>query len=114
MLNPSREAALEGKGPIAIVVDNGWAGAAHWDERARMIERVIGQAEGQSRAVVVVPTARAAKTLTAKIEAPGEARSTAAALAPQPFAPDRAARREGARGGACRLSRGNAERSVAE
>jgi hypothetical protein len=91
VLNPSREAALEGKGPIAIVVDNGWAGAAHWDERARMIERVIGQAEGQSRAVVVVPTARASKTLSVKIEAPGEARSTAAALAPQPFAPDRVA-----------------------
>ena len=91
VLNPSREAALEGKGPVAIVVDNGWAGAARWDERARMIERVIGQAEGQSRAVVVVPTARASKTLSARIEAPGEARSTAAALAPQPFAPDRAA-----------------------
>ncbi len=91
VLNPSREAALEGKGPVAILVDNGWASAAQWNERARMIEQVIGQAEGQSRPVVVVPTARAAKTLTAKIEAPGEARSTAAALEPQPFAPDRLA-----------------------
>ncbi len=89
VLNPSREAALEGKGPVAIVVDNGWAGASHWEERSRMIERVIGQAEGQSRPVVVVPTARAAKTYAAKIEAPGEARSTAAALQPQPFAPER-------------------------
>ena len=91
VLNPSREAALDGKGPVAIVVDNGWAGASHWQERARMIEHVIAQAEGQSRAVILVPTARAAKTLTAKIEAPGEARSTAAALKPQPFAPDRLA-----------------------
>jgi Domain of unknown function (DUF4159)/Aerotolerance regulator N-terminal len=91
VLNPSQEAALDGTGPVAIVVDNDWASAAHWDERASMIERVIGQAEGQSRAIVVVPTARAAKTLQAKIEAPGEARSTAAALLPQPFAPDREA-----------------------
>ncbi len=91
VLNPSRKAALAGKGPVAIVVDNGWAGAAHWNERTRMIERVIAQAEGQSRAVVIVPTARSAKTLDARIEAPGEARSTAAALMPQPFAPDRLA-----------------------
>jgi Domain of unknown function (DUF4159)/Aerotolerance regulator N-terminal len=91
VLNPSRQAALAGKGPVAIVVDNGWAGAAHWDERARMIDRLIGQAEGQSRAVVIVPTASAAKTIPARIEAPGEARSTAAALQPQPFAPDRVA-----------------------
>jgi hypothetical protein len=91
VLNPSREAALEGKGPIAIFVDNGWASAAHWEARTRMIERLIAEAERQGRAILVVPTARSAKTLTAKIEAPGEARSTAAALAPQPFAPDRLA-----------------------
>jgi len=89
VLNPSRKATLEGKGPVAIFVDNGWAGAAHWDERTRMIDRVIAQAEGQSRAVVIVPTARPAKTLDARIEAPADARSTAAALTPQPFAPDR-------------------------
>ena len=63
VLNPSREAALAGKGPVAIVVDNGWAGASHWNERTRMIDRLIGQAEGQSRAVVIVPTASAAKTI---------------------------------------------------
>ena len=41
--------------------------------------------------MVVVPTASAAKAVTARIEAPAEARSTAAALEPQPFAPDRLA-----------------------
>jgi Domain of unknown function (DUF4159)/Aerotolerance regulator N-terminal len=89
VLNPSRETALEGTGPVAIMVDNGWAGAAHWTERTRGIERVIAEAEGQNRAVVVVPTAPTVKTLTARIEAPGAARSTAAALQPQPFAPTR-------------------------
>jgi len=91
VLNPSREAALDGKGPVAIVVDNGWASAAHWGERQRMIDRVIAEAESHSRAVVVVPTASTAKALTARIEAPTEARSTAAAIEPQPFAPDRLA-----------------------
>ncbi|KAB2938135.1 MAG: DUF4159 domain-containing protein [Hyphomicrobium sp.] len=91
VLNPSRDAALGGSGPVAIVVDNGWASAARWDERTRMIEHVIAEAEGQSRPIVVVPTASTAKSFTARIEAPSEARSTAAALTPQPFAPDRLA-----------------------
>jgi hypothetical protein len=89
VLNPSRDAALEGTGPVAIVVDNGWASASRWDERMRMIDRVIAEAEGSSRPVAIVPTASTAKTFTARIEAPVEARSTAAALTPQPFAPDR-------------------------
>ena len=91
VLNPSREAALDGNGPVAILVDNGWASAAHWGERQRMIDRVIAEAESHNRPVVVVPTASAAKTVTARIEAPTDARSTAAALEPQPFAPDRLA-----------------------
>ncbi|GAF67725.1 unnamed protein product, partial [marine sediment metagenome] len=91
VLNPSREAALDGKGPVAILVDNGWASAAHWSERERMIDRVIAEAESHNRPVVVVPTASAAKSVTARIEAPAEARSTAGALEPQPFAPDRLA-----------------------
>src|SRR6185312_1580239 len=89
VLNPSREAALEGTGPVAIVGDNGWASASRWDERMRMVDRVIAEAEGKSRAVVIVPTASTAKSFAARIEAPSEARSTAAALIPQPFAPDR-------------------------
>jgi len=57
VLNPSREAALAGTGPVAIVVDNGWASASRWDERTRMIDRIIAEAEGKSRPVVIVPTA---------------------------------------------------------
>ena len=91
VLNPSREAALEGNGPVAIVVDNGWSGASHWEARARMIDRVIAEAEGQGRAVVVRPHGERGQGSTARIEAPAEARSTAAAFEPQPFAPDRAA-----------------------
>jgi hypothetical protein len=91
VLNPSREAALEGTGPVAIVVDNGWASASHWNERQRMIDRVIAEAEGKNRPVIIVPTASSSKTFNARIEAPSDARSTAAALIPQPFAPDRLA-----------------------
>ncbi len=90
VLNPSKDAALKGSGPIVIVADNGWAAASRWPERAKMIDRLISEAESANRPVIVLGTAAAAKNASAKIEAPGDARSTAAALTPQPFAPDRA------------------------
>jgi hypothetical protein len=91
VLNPNRETALSGSGPVVIVVDNGWPSAAHWSARTFMVERLISEAEAKSRPVMIVPTASATKSVSLKIEAPATARSTAAAVQPQPFAPDRAA-----------------------
>jgi hypothetical protein len=91
VLNPNQDKALSGTGPVVLVVDNGWAAAAQWNARTFMIERLIAEAEGQSRPLLIAPTANAAQAISLKIEAPATARSTAAALQPQPFAPDRAA-----------------------
>ncbi len=91
ILNPSKNAGLAGTGPVVVFVDNGWAAASRWSERASMIERIITEAESGGRPVVIAPTAAASKLPTVKIEPPGEARSTAAALTPQPFEPDREA-----------------------
>jgi len=91
VLNPNSEKALSGSGPVVLVVDNGWAGAAQWQARTFMIERLIAEAEGQSRPLLIAPTANATKAINLKVEAPAAARSTAAAVQPQPFAPDRAA-----------------------
>ena len=91
VLNPSREAGLKGTGPIVIAVDNGWSAAAQFTQRTGLIERLITEAETQQRPVVLVATAASSKTVTARIEAPKDARSTAAALVPQPFPPDRLA-----------------------
>jgi Domain of unknown function (DUF4159)/Aerotolerance regulator N-terminal len=91
VLNPNSEKALSGSGPVVLVVDNGWAGAAQWSARTFMIERLIAEAEGQSRPLLIAPTANATKAIGLKVEAPAAARSTAAAVQPQPFAPDRAA-----------------------
>ena len=90
VLNPNKETGLKGSGPVVIVADNGWTAAPHWPERTQMIDRLISEATSQRRAVVVMGTAATTKTVAPKIEAPGEARATAAALMPQPFAPDRA------------------------
>lgn len=89
ILNPQRSATLKGTGPVVIFADNGWASAAHWGSRARMIDRQIDDAEAANRSVVVVATATTTRTAPPKIEAPAEARNTAAAIEPQPFAPDR-------------------------
>ncbi len=88
VLNPKAETALKGSGPVVLVVDNGWSSAPHWNERAAMADRLITEAESQSRPVVVVATASSAKTRNVKIGAPADARSAFAALGPQPFAPD--------------------------
>jgi len=89
VMNPNRDTALKGTGPVVIVVDNGWASAARFAERTRFVDRLITEAEGQSRPVLIAQTAPASKTQTLRIEAPNAARSTAAALQPQPFEPAR-------------------------
>jgi Domain of unknown function (DUF4159)/Aerotolerance regulator N-terminal len=91
VLNPNRDKALTGSGPVVLVVDNGWSSAAQWGARTFMIERLISEAEGQSRPLLIAPTANASQAVSLKIEAPAAARSTAAAMQPQPFAPDRMA-----------------------
>ena len=88
ILNPNRQAALSGSGPVAIVVDNGWAAGAQWSDRVQMIDRMIDQAEANNRPIVVVGTAEAANR-PARIEAPADARKRGAALVPQPFPPER-------------------------
>jgi hypothetical protein len=90
VLNPNKETGLKGTGPVVIVADNGWAAASHWPERAKMIDRFIAEAQAQGRPVVVLGTAAATKNPAPKVEAPADARTTAAGLVPQPFAPDRA------------------------
>ena len=89
VLNPAKDTALKGSGPLVIVADNGWSSASRWPIRLRMIDRLITEAESQNRPVILVPTAATSKSQQLKIEPPGDARTTAAALQPQPFAPDR-------------------------
>lgn len=89
VLNPNRDTALKGSGPVVIVVDNTWAAAAHWAQRQRMVARLIDEAEAGNRPVAVVATALPGASPQVRIEPPGAARSTAAALQPQPFGPQR-------------------------
>ncbi|MEZ5842956.1 MAG: DUF4159 domain-containing protein [Hyphomicrobiaceae bacterium] len=89
MLNPDRTTALRGSGPVAIVVDNGWASATRWAERQRLIASLIDEAEAARRPVVIAGTAEQGRANVLQVLAPAAARVRAAALVPQPFAPGR-------------------------
>lgn len=89
VLNPQAQSPVKGTGPVVIAVDNGWAAAGDWDQRLAMVERLIDEAESENRPVAVFGTAATTKAPVVKLEAPVDARATAAALQPQPFAPDR-------------------------
>ncbi len=91
VLNPVRKSTVNGAGPIAIVIDNGWSGAPRWSDLTAQVERLIAEAETQGRPVVIAPTARASRFQSLKIETANQARSSAAAVQPYPHAPDRAA-----------------------
>ncbi|MGF1650693.1 MAG: DUF4159 domain-containing protein [Hyphomicrobiaceae bacterium] len=90
VLNPDRSTALNGNGPVAIVVDNGWSSAPGWGERQQLLTRVIDEAETNRRSVILIATADGATGTPVRLEAPADARRRAAALLPMPYPPDRA------------------------
>jgi hypothetical protein len=52
VLNPNREAA--GSGPLLIVLDGGWAGAAAWSARMNALGAQLGEAGRAGRAVALL------------------------------------------------------------
>ena len=88
VLSPDRE-SFAGTGPLLLVVDNGWASAAHWPERREAIDAAIDRAVRNGRTVVMAPSAPG-DPLIGPVAAE-QARERAAGLAPQPYAPDRKA-----------------------
>jgi hypothetical protein len=88
VLNPDRE-TFAGKGPLLLVIDNGWASAAHWGARRDAIAAAIDRAGRDGRTVMLAPTAPGqppSKPLSAD-----EARERIPGLSPEPYAPDRLA-----------------------
>jgi uncharacterized protein DUF4159/aerotolerance regulator-like protein len=90
LLNPS--AKLAGKGPLVLVVDNGWSAARHWDERRVVLDQLIAQAERESRNLVLAATAPlpgAAAPPPLSLLRPADARAAVSELAPLPWPEDR-------------------------
>jgi Domain of unknown function (DUF4159)/Aerotolerance regulator N-terminal len=88
VLNPERQ-SFAGSGPLLLVIDNGWASAAHWAERREAIEAAIDRAARDGRTVLLAPTAPGQPVSDPL--SPDQARERVGGLNPEPYAPDRAA-----------------------
>ncbi|MCB9929182.1 MAG: DUF4159 domain-containing protein [Alphaproteobacteria bacterium] len=83
---------LQGKGPLLIVVDNGWASAADWPARERALANLLDAADRTDRPVAILPTAARAEPTEPVSFRPATAwKAFAGALAPHPWPTDRKA-----------------------
>src|SRR5262245_50395803 len=92
LLNPQAE--LPGKGPLMLVIDDGWSSAPGWTTRMAHAERLIQRAERAQRPVVLTGTAPLAIDASAPKRGamrPDEARTLPRAMRPKPWPTDRAA-----------------------
>jgi hypothetical protein len=92
LLNP--QADLPGKGPLMLVIDDGWSSAPGWTTRIAHAERLIQRAERANRPVVLAGTAPApldAPAMRKGAMRPDEARTLLRAFRPKPWPTDRAA-----------------------
>jgi Domain of unknown function (DUF4159)/Aerotolerance regulator N-terminal len=92
LLNP--QADLPGKGPLLLVIDDGWSSAPGWTTRIAHAERLIQRAERAQRPVVLAGTAPApidAPAARRGAMRPDEARTLLRAFRPKPWPTDRAA-----------------------
>ena len=92
LLNP--QADLPGKGPLLLVIDDGWSSAPGWTTRIAHAERLIQRAERGGRLVALVGTAPVpldAPAVRRGALRPDETRTLLRAFRPKPWPTDRAA-----------------------
>ena len=92
LLNP--QADLPGKGPLLLVIDDGWSSAPGWTTRIVHAERLIQRAERAGRLVALGGTAPLpldAPAIRRGALRPEEARTILRAFRPKPWPTDRAA-----------------------
>ncbi|WP_078707327.1 DUF4159 domain-containing protein [Consotaella salsifontis] len=88
-LNP-RDSILSGSGPLALMIDNGWASGPDWDDRQATAEALIGEAKDAGRPVALAFTAEGSSDDATPAEA-DEALVRLRAAEPRPIPTDRAA-----------------------
>src|SRR5436189_2810614 len=92
LLNPQNR--LGGTGPVALIVDDGWAAARDWSRRQTAALDILAEAEREERAIVLVTTAPPVSDEAAPRLAPvraADARAAVQALQPKPWPGDRKA-----------------------
>jgi hypothetical protein len=81
-------ATTKTRGPIAILIDDGWTAAATWDARLRTADDVIARAENDHRAVALVPLSEGTRDIS--FATPASARVRLHRIKPQPYTVERA------------------------
>ncbi|MDE2331733.1 MAG: DUF4159 domain-containing protein [Bradyrhizobium sp.] len=76
-----------GTKPLVILLDDGWSAAASWDIRVKAADELITQADGDRRAVALVPLSESARDIT--LMPAGTARVALRQLAPKPYSVER-------------------------
>lgn len=92
LLNPG--SPLSGKGPLLLVVDDGWAAARDWTARARALDMLLDHAEQENRKVALITTAPHVGAAPADPQPFTDAatiRQRVKALTPEPWPVDRRA-----------------------
>ena len=92
VINPNE--GLRGSGPLILVVDNGWASARNWQDRAAAWNEWLDRAESENRPVRLLTTARGAAGGPVAFSDPlraDEAREVLRAVEPVPWPSDHGA-----------------------
>ena len=92
LLNPGTE--YTGKGPIILVVDDGWAAARDWPARQKAMNQLLDQADRSNRAVIILTTAATEQGRLPEASnalQPAAARKLVEAIKPKPWPTDRSA-----------------------
>jgi len=76
------------KGPLAILIDDGFPAAGTWDMRMRSADDLIARAETDHRGVALIPLSEGARDVS--FEPPAAARVRLKQIKPKPYAVERA------------------------
>ncbi|MEK9671188.1 MAG: DUF4159 domain-containing protein [Rhodospirillaceae bacterium] len=100
----------QGKGPMLLVVDDGWSAAPGWPDRQRLIQQLTDQAGRDGRPVHLLSTASPSPSLAPHrvMSLSGRnARELAAGLQPRPWPSDRPGALKALAAGPVKKDRGN-------
>src|SRR5579864_976470 len=84
--NPPIAASNRGA-PVLLMIDDGWAAAASWDERLRTADELIARAEADNRGVAFLPLSQTGRDISLQVA--GAARVQVRQLQPQSYGIDR-------------------------
>lgn len=84
---PTERTVSGGSGPVMLVLDNAWTAGRDWPSRVDTARRIIAEAEGASRTVMLVPTVGVSAEAMEPVDA-ATARERLGALEPQPVPPE--------------------------